>query len=149
MKETKITALYERVATKDRLSEESYSITIQKELLEDYATAHGFGNIVHFTDDGFTADIRSDADRPGFARMMSEIEAGNVGVCICRDMSRLGRGIISIVGCIVTMMANGVRLIAVVDSYDSNKDEDEWKTLRSFLDNPYNLYKRSSTPSGK
>ena len=132
MNETKITALYERVAVKDRLSEESISIADQKKQLEGYATAHGFGNTVHFTDDGVCGALFG-ADRPGLARMMGEIESGNVGICLCRDMSRLGRGWLRVGLCIDTMRANGVRLIAINNDYDSNRDEDGSKTLHGIL----------------
>ena len=72
MKDTKITALYERLSVDDQLSGESNSIKNQKAQLEDYAKSHGFKNIVHFTDDGISG-TRFDADRPRFTKMMEEI----------------------------------------------------------------------------
>jgi len=132
MKEPKITALYERTQEKDQFPEVRNSITTQKKQLEDYATTHGFGNIVHFTDDGVSG-VLFGADRPGFASMMSEIEIGNVGICLCRDMTRLGRGFFPVGRCIETMMVNGVRLIAINGDFDSNKDEDELRIFRGIL----------------
>jgi len=73
MKDTRITALYERLSHDDQLSGESNSIINQKKQLEDYAKIHGFKNIVHFTDDGISG-TRFDSDRPGFTKMMDEIE---------------------------------------------------------------------------
>ena len=50
----KITALYERLSRDDESQTESNSITNQKQYLEAYAREHGFHNIRHFTDDGYS-----------------------------------------------------------------------------------------------
>ena len=50
----KITALYCRLSRDDEMQGESNSITNQKKYLEDYAVQHGFGNIQHFSDDGYS-----------------------------------------------------------------------------------------------
>ena len=60
---SKITALYERLSRDDDLTGESNSIINQKKYLEDYARRNGFGNIRHFTDDGFSG---VNFNRPGF-----------------------------------------------------------------------------------
>ena len=49
-----ITALYERLSRDDDNAGESNSIVHQKQMLEDYAMKHGFTNLVHFTDDGWS-----------------------------------------------------------------------------------------------
>jgi len=68
-----ITALYERLSRDDELQGPSNSIKNQQAMLEDYAKKNGFANIVHFTDDGISG---TRWDRPGFVKMMDEIEAG-------------------------------------------------------------------------
>ena len=83
---SKITALYERLSRDDDLNGESNSITNQKKYLEDYARRNGFENIRHFTDDGFSG---VNFNRPGFQSLIKEVEAGNVGTLIVKDMSRL------------------------------------------------------------
>ena len=85
---SKITALYERLSRDDDLTGESNSIINQKKYLEDYARRNGFGNIRHFTDDGFSG---VNFNRPGFQALIKEVEAGNVATIIVKDMSRLGR----------------------------------------------------------
>ena len=50
--EHKITALYERLSRDDDLSGDSNSIRTQKTYLETYARQNGYGNMVHYTDDG-------------------------------------------------------------------------------------------------
>lgn len=84
----KITALYERLSRDDEQQGESNSITNQKEYLEEYAKRQGFFNIRHFTDDGISGTT---FEREGFQKLIAEVEAGNVGTVIVKDMSRLGR----------------------------------------------------------
>ena len=83
-----ITALYERLSRDDEQLGESNSITIQKAYLENYAQQHGFSNYRHYTDDSYSG---SNFDRPGWKRLMSDVEAGKVRTVIAKDMSRVGR----------------------------------------------------------
>ena len=73
---SKITALYERLSRDDDLTGESNSIINQKKYLEDYARRNGFGNIRHFTDDGFSG---VNFNRPGFQALVKEVE---VKICL-------------------------------------------------------------------
>jgi len=117
----KITALYERLSRDDEQSGESNSITNQKIILEDYAAKNGFENIRHFTDDGVSGTT---FERKGFRAMIEEIEAGNVGTVICKDMSRIGRDYLQ-TGFYteVFFRQHGVRFIAVSNGIDSKNGE--------------------------
>ena len=88
MKQSKITALYSRLSRDDEQVGDSNSIKTQKAMLEDYAAKNGFTNCVHFSDDGYSG---KDFSRPGWQQLVEEIEAGNVAVCLSKDMSRVGR----------------------------------------------------------
>ena len=83
-----LTALYERLSHDDELQGESNSISNQKAMLEDYAEKNGFTGIRHFTDDGISGTT---FEREGFQAMLAEVEKGNIGTIIVKDMSRLGR----------------------------------------------------------
>ena len=113
----KITALYERLSRDDEQQGESNSITNQKEYLEEYAKRQGFFNIRHFTDDGISGTT---FEREGFQKLIAEVEAGNVGTVIVKDMSRLGRNYLK-VGFYTDIMfpEKGVRFIAVNNGVDS------------------------------
>lgn len=117
----KITALYERLSRDDEQTGESGSITNQKTILEDYAAKNGFENIRHFTDDGVSGTT---FERKGFRAMIAEIEAGNVGTVICKDMSRIGRDYLQ-TGFYteVFFRQHGVRFIAVSNGIDSKNGE--------------------------
>ena len=59
-------------------------------------------------------------NRPGFQKMLAEIEAGNVGTDITKDLSRLGRNS-SLTGLYInyTFPQNNVRYIAINDHFDT------------------------------
>lgn len=84
----KITALYCRLSQEDALAGDSNSIVNQKNILLQYAKDNRFPNPTFFVDDGYSGTT---FDRPGFQKMLDEIESGNVAVCITKDLSRLGR----------------------------------------------------------
>ena len=85
--ETKITALYERLSRDDESSGDSNSIVNQKRYLEGYAADHGYSNIVHYTDDGWSG---GNFDRPAWKRLIADIEAGKVEHLLVKDLSRVG-----------------------------------------------------------
>lgn len=121
-KDNRITALYERLSRDDEMQGESNSITNQKKYLEDYAVQHGFGNIQHFSDDGYSG---TNFNRPAFNFLLTEIEAGRVGTVIVKDMSRFGRNYLQ-VGFYTEMMfpKKNVRFIAVNNGVDSANPAD-------------------------
>jgi len=120
-RQQKITALYERLSRDDEQQGESNSITNQKKILEDYAERNGFANIRHFSDDGVSGTT---FERKGFKEMIAEVEAGNVGTVIVKDMSRLGRDYLQ-VGYYteVFFRQKGVRFIAVSNNIDRANGE--------------------------
>ena len=114
----KITALYCRLSQEDALAGESNSISNQKTMLLTYAKEHRFPNPTFFVDDGYSG---TNFDRPGFQAMLDEIVAGNVAVCITKDLSRLGRNS-SLTGLYTnfTFPEHGVRYIAINDDFDTS-----------------------------
>lgn len=113
----KITALYCRLSQEDERLGESLSIENQKAILLQYAKEHHSPNPVFFVDDGFSG---TNYDRPGFQSMLEQVEAGKVGVVLCKDLSRLGRNS-ALTGLYTnfTFPQNGVRFIAINDDFDS------------------------------
>lgn len=80
--QNKIPALYERLSRDDEIHGDSNSIVNQKKLLESYAPQNGFSPFEHFTDDGYSG---GDFERPGWKRMLNEIEEGRIGTVILKD----------------------------------------------------------------
>ena len=114
----KITALYSRLSRDDELQGESNSIRNQKSMLEEYANKHGFNNIVHYIDDGYSG---TDFTRPDWKRMITDVEADKVAVIITKDLSRLGRDHLQVgFHTEVVFRNHGVRFIAIGNNIDSD-----------------------------
>ena len=116
--EEKITALYERLSRDDDLAGDSNSVINQKKYLEGYAADHGYGNCVHYTDDGWSG---GNFDRPAWKRLVSDIEAGKVALVLTKDMSRIGRDYLQ-TGFYTEVLFRkfGVRFIAIGNGIDSD-----------------------------
>ena len=133
-KEQRYTALYERLSHDDELQGESNSISNQKQLLMEYAVSHELPSPRHFADDGISG---TRFDRPAFLEMMEEIEDGNIGIVLVKDMSRLGRDYLK-VGQIVEMFRQkDVRLIAVNDGTDTLRGDDDFLPFRNIMNEWY------------
>ena len=127
--EEKITALYERLSRDDDVAGDSNSILNQKRYLESYAKQRGYTNIVHYTDDGWSG---GNFERPGWKRLVTDIEAGKVAHLLCKDLSRIGRNYLQ-TGFYTEIMFRqyGVHFIAVANNIDS--DEQESSEFAPFL----------------
>ena len=130
MNSEKLTILYERLSHEDGRENESLSIENQKSYLEEYATRNSFTNLVHLTDDGWSG---TRWDRPGFLRMMDEVERGNVQTILIKDMSRLGRDHLRVGLFLEQLREMGVRLIAVAEAIDTDKGEDDFMPFRNII----------------
>ena len=84
----------------------------------EYAKSQHFPNPTFFIDDGYSGVEFS--NRPGFQKMLAEIEAGHVEAVITKDLSRLGRNS-SLTGLYInyTFSQYGVRYIAINDHFDT------------------------------
>ena len=85
-------------------------------------------------DDGYSG---TSYDRPGFQKMLAEIEAGNVAVCITKDLSRLGRNS-SLTGLYInfTFPKYGVRYIAINDNFDTidpNSTDNDFAGIKNWF----------------
>ncbi len=80
-------------------------------------------------------------DRHGFQEMLAEIEAGNVAVCIAKDLSRLGRNS-SLTGLYInfTFPKYGVRYIAINDHFDTidpNSTDNDMAGIKNLFNDNY------------
>ncbi len=122
--EEKITALYERLSRDDEIAGDSNSIVNQKRYLTSYAEQHGYTNLVHYTDDGYSG---GNFDRPAWKQLVADIEAGKVATILAKDMNRIGRNYLE-TGFYTEVMfrQHGVHFIAIannIDSDDQNSSE--------------------------
>ena len=114
-----VTAIYCRLSLEDGRDNESMSISNQKLLLSDYAEKNGLTPYEYYVDDGYTG---RNFNRPGFQRMLSDIEAGTVGTVLTKDLSRLGRNYIEAGSYIeIYFPKHNIHYVAVNDGYDSDR----------------------------
>ncbi|MEJ8553345.1 recombinase family protein [Tepidibacter sp. Z1-5] len=113
-------AIYCRLSTEDNESIESNSITNQRNLLTKYVLDQGWNIYDVYIDDGYSG---LNFDRPGFKRMIKDIEEEKISLVITKDMSRLGRDYI-LVGFYIEKFfpENKIRFIALNDNIDNEKD---------------------------
>ena len=83
-----ITALYCRLSRDDGAEGDSNSVANQKRLLQRFAKENGLSNTRFYVDDGYTG---TNFQRPGFQKLLEDVELGYVSTIIVKDMSRLGR----------------------------------------------------------
>ena len=131
-----ITALYCRLSVDDELSGESNSITHQKEILGEYARKNNYGNIRFYVDDGYSG---TNFNRPAFKEMIQDIDAGQVGTVIVKDMSRLGRDYLKVGYYSEVYFGDaGVHFIAVNDGFDNTVENDsDFTPFRNIMNEWY------------
>jgi DNA invertase Pin-like site-specific DNA recombinase/ssDNA-binding Zn-finger/Zn-ribbon topoisomerase 1 len=130
MNPEKLNIAYERLSRDDEAVGDSLSIQNQKMLLDDYASKNGYGELTHIADDGWSG---TRWDRPGIVRLMEEVERGNVGLCLVKDMSRLGRDHLRVGLLLEQFRERGVRFIAVNDGVDTSKNDDDFTPFRNII----------------
>ncbi len=113
------TALYMRLSRDDDTYGDSVSIETQRTILRNYAQENGFTNVSEYVDDGYSG---TNFERPGFQRMMQDVDAGKINCIIVKDLSRFGREHI-MMGMYFefTFPEKNVRFISVTENEASSK----------------------------
>ncbi len=81
-------ALYIRLSKEDENEGQSESVSNQQSMLNQFVKEHQLCVYNTYIDDGWSG---TNFDRPGFQRMIQDIESGKVNLVITKDLSRLGR----------------------------------------------------------
>ncbi|MGM9614744.1 MAG: recombinase family protein [Oscillospiraceae bacterium] len=112
------TARYARLSREDGDKPESDSILNQLRVITDFCSLHPELEVLEdYTDDGFTG---TNFQRPGFQRMLGDIQAGTINCVVVKDLSRFGRDYIDMGYYLERLFPTlGVRFIAVNDRVDS------------------------------
>ena len=102
--------------------EESVSITNQKKCIEEFAKKNNIELCDFYIDDGYSG---GNFDRPGFKRLINDIECGVINCVITKDTSRLGRDFIETGNYIYKYFPeHDVRYIAILDNFDTENPND-------------------------
>lgn len=130
-----ITALYCRLSKDDGQDAESNSISNQKTFLAQKAKEYGLSDTRYYVDDGYTG---TNFNRPGFQKMLEDIELGYVTTVMVKDLSRLGRHYVEVGNYTDTYFPeHDVRFIAVNDMVDSDEGENELAPFRNVMNEMY------------
>ena len=113
-------ALYMRLSKDDGDKEESESITNQRKILKTYVKENGYLLYDEYVDDGYSG---TNFNRPGFKRLLKDIEMKKVNMVITKNLARLGRDYIETGRYIETYFPeHQIRYIAVLDDVDTFLD---------------------------
>ena len=124
-----------RLSRDDGGDAESNSITTQRQMLRRYAKEQGFQVYDEYIDDGISGTTM---DRPGFQRMVRDIEDGKIGIVLCKDLSRLGRNNALVAYYTeIFFPDNDIRLIAIGDGIDTAKGDNEIMPFKSVVNEYY------------
>ena len=130
-----ITALYCRLSKDDGQDAESNSISNQKTFLAQKAKEYGLTDTRYYVDDGYTG---TNFNRPGFQKLLEDIELGYVTTVMVKDLSRLGRHYVEVGNYTDTYFPeHDVRFIAVNDMVDSDEGENELAPFRNVMNEMY------------
>jgi len=111
--------IYLRLSDEDDDSElgQSRSIINQRDMLSEFISSNGWTLTDVYCDDGYSG---TNFNRPGFRRMIRDIESGRINMVATKDLSRLGRDYIETGYYIERYFPeHGVRYIAVNDGIDT------------------------------
>lgn len=113
-------AAYIRLSREDGDKEESDSVGNQRKLLKEYiAEKEDFRLYDIYIDEGFSG---TNFNRPGFLRMLADIEEGKVNCVVVKDLSRFGRDYIDTGRYLERYFPKQeVRFISITDGIDSMK----------------------------
>ena len=116
--------IYIRLSQEDKdkkYESDSESVINQKELLRSFVKNNNFNLVKEYVDDGYSG---TDFERPGFQKMLEDINNKKINCIIVKDLSRLGRDHVMTGYYIETFFPeNNIRFISILESYDSFKNQ--------------------------
>lgn len=133
--------LYLRLSREDEENKnESESIKNQRDFLIDYTKTMNWAIYNIYADDGYSG---TNFERPGFKRLIDDIENRKVNTVITKDLSRLGRDYIQTGYYLEKYFpAMGVRFIAVNDGIDTGNPENGYNDMGPFKSVINDMYAR-------
>lgn len=130
-------ALYIRLSKEDENEGPSQSVVNQQSLLNEFVRKQRLSVFDTYVDDGFSG---TSFDRPGFQRMLMDIEDKKVNMVITKDLSRLGRDYIMTGHYMERYFPeHRVRYISLLDGIDTGVDSsaNEITPFRAIMNDMY------------
>ena len=108
--------VYIRLSSEDANEGESASIANQRNIIRSYCEREGITILHEYVDDGWSG---SNFERPGFQKMLRDLESGKANMVITKDLSRLGRDMAEASYYAETYFAEkGIEYVTVTDPFD-------------------------------
>lgn len=131
--------MYLRLSREDGDSNESNSISNQRQLIKSYAKEKNIDLSFEYVDDGYSG---SNFERPNFKNMIDDLNKGKFSIIMVKDLSRFGRDYIESGKYLQKIFPEkGIRFISVNDNYDSdNSDVSDTHLIlpiRNFINDSY------------
>lgn len=114
-------AVYTRKSTNARLEREVNSLTTQREICAAYVASQryrGWIDIGHQYDDG--GHSGSGLERPALAKLMHDIEAGEIDAVVVYKIDRLTRSLLDFVRLVDIFDRRNVALVSVSQAFDTS-----------------------------
>ena len=110
---------YSRLSRLNSGGDDEDTIENQRKSIDTFVEARDDMKFVrHYSDNGFTG---SDFCRPGWQELMKDVSSGKANCIVFKDLSRLGRNFLETSEYLEQVFPEmGVRVISVLDDYDSN-----------------------------
>lgn len=115
-------AKYIRLSRDDGDDRESESVENQRDIIDNYISAHEeMCSVGEYVDDGYTG---TNFNRPGFQKMLKDIEDEKIDCIITKDLSRFGRDHIDTGFYLERYLPQkNIRYIAIGDNVDTTKPD--------------------------
>ncbi len=114
--------IYIRLSQEDsdkKYESDSESIVNQRNILTSYLKSNNYILTEEYIDDGYSG---TNFDRPGFHKLIEDINEKKINMVLVKDLSRLGRDHVMTGYYIETFFPeNKVRFISIMENYDSAK----------------------------
>ena len=128
---------YIRLSREDGDKLESESITNQRNIITSFIEENGYTLYKEYIDDGYSG---TSFDRPGFNKLLKDIEDKKVNMIITKDLSRFGRDYIKTGYYIEHFFPeNMIRYISILDNIDTFVDgtQNDIMPFKSLLNDMY------------
>ena len=120
--------VYIRLSQEDGDKEESNSVINQREIITSFVKENSDLKLFdYYIDDGYSG---TNFDRPGFKKLIDDVENNKINCIVVKDLSRFGRNYIEVGNYLEQIFpVSNIRFISINDYIDSYKEPDSLNSI--------------------